>query len=43
MNTEFFAGVNTEKGFIGYLERYFSDAKRLYIITTVQYKRAIGN
>lgn len=32
MNTEFFAGVNTEKGFIGYLERYFSDAKRLYII-----------
>ena len=32
MNTEFFAGVNTEKGFKGYLEDYFSDAKRVYII-----------
>lgn len=32
MNTEFFAGTNTDKGFIGYLDEYFSDAKRLYII-----------
>ena len=32
MNTEFFAGTNTDKGFIGYLDGYFSDAKRLYII-----------
>lgn len=32
MNTEFFAGVNTENGFKGYLEEYFRDADRLYII-----------
>ena len=32
MNTEFFAGVNTENGFKGYLEEYFWDADRLYII-----------
>ncbi len=32
MNTEFFAGVNTEKGFCGYLEGYFNQADRVYII-----------
>ena len=32
MNTEFFAGTNTDKGFLGYLNEYFSDAQRLYII-----------
>ncbi len=32
MNTEFFAGVNTDKGFCGYLEEYFKNARRLYII-----------
>ncbi|MBO5981438.1 MAG: hypothetical protein J6Q24_03215, partial [Clostridia bacterium] len=32
MNTEFFAGVNTEKGFCGYLEGYFNQGDRVYII-----------
>lgn len=32
MNTEFFAGTNTDKGFCGYLEHYFEDAERLFII-----------
>lgn len=29
---EFFAGVNTEKGFMGFPEEYFSPLKKLYII-----------
>ena len=32
MNTDFFAGTNTDKGFCGYLEHYFEDAERLFII-----------
>ncbi len=30
--SEFFAGVNTEKGFVGYMEQYFAPLRKVYVI-----------